>query len=315
MRARLLAIFWWGIVFLAVYELLITRQVGQVFKTEWCNPPFLENIGIMDVSIIKQCNHMMLSFDNQVYDTVLYGARSRAAIVRVQIPPHSIFDGLIKANEMLGSLKYGISKAVWQFPVVFGRVITIFDGDVISGGLTTICDIEGKFVIHQMLWGRAEWPEGVEGARIATEEYISRDTDISAQLTLCRFDCVVGRSFCFIRNTLCFGGESVRSFNRVSRINPSTSSFPSLPAREASNEHRSNGKPARGVGEIARPFNKFVLMEGIVVIVLGWALMGKAFETLFFLDERRHGWPIIIFSFVTAIGCAAFGAFWIVEMT
>src|SRR6266478_7735274 len=101
MRARLLAIFWWGIVFLAVYELLITRQVGQVFKTEWCNPPFLENIGIMDVSIIKQCNHMMLSFDNQVYDTVLYGARSRAAIVRVQIPPHSIFDGLIKANEML----------------------------------------------------------------------------------------------------------------------------------------------------------------------------------------------------------------------
>jgi hypothetical protein len=118
-----------------------------------------------------------------------------------------------------------------------------------------------------------------------------------------------------VSSYLRFGSEPVGGLDRVSRINASTSSFPGLPACEASNEYRSNGKPARGVREIARPFNKIALMGGIAVIFLGWALMGKAFETLFFLDERRHGLPIIIFSLIAAIGCAILGTFLIVEMT
>jgi hypothetical protein len=154
-----------------------------------------------------------------------------------------------------------------------------------------------------------------EIATQAFKDVVVHNLKIGAQLKFRRPDCVVCRPFCLIRDTLCFGSEPVGGLDRVSCINPCASSFPGLPAREASNEYRSNGKPARSVGEIARPFNKIPLMGGITVIVLGWALMGKAFETLFFLDERRHGLPVIIFGFIAAIGCAALGTFLIVEMT
>jgi hypothetical protein len=101
----------------------------------------------------------------------------------------------------------------------------------------------------------------------------------------------------------------------TSGIGGTLSHFPSLPAREASNDEGGNRQSAGGVSEPPRPINKFALRGGIVLMLVGFPLMGKAFETLFYFDERQHALTIIIFCFFAALVCVAYGSPLIMEIS
>lgn len=77
----------------------------------------------------------------------------------------------------------------------------------------------------------------------------------------------------------------------------------------------SYGQSPSRPGKYSHPLNKLPLIIGVIIILLAYVLCGKAFETLFFLSERKHGLPIVIFGFLGAIGCAALGTFLIVRLT
>jgi hypothetical protein len=108
-------VFWWGIVFLTVYELFACRQVGEVLKTERRDTCLLEYVGITDVTIIKQRNDMIFCFNDKLYNALLYWPCARTGVVRIQ-NPYSIFNRRTKSEEMFSCINYWKGKGGWQFP-------------------------------------------------------------------------------------------------------------------------------------------------------------------------------------------------------
>jgi hypothetical protein len=104
------------------------------------------------------------------------------------------------------------------------------------------------------------------------------------------------------------GGETAGIYRSLTH-------FPSLPAREQRDTKGGESQRASSVSEPPRPLNKIVLVTGVVLMLLGFPLMGRAFEILFFIDERQQGLPIIILYVLCSLVCGAFGSVLIMEMT
>jgi hypothetical protein len=119
---------------------------------------------------------------------------------------------------------------------------------------------------------------------------------------------------------ICQGGDgSIRFAQRGKSVSMlligSTSRFANLPTRESGNNERSSSERPSYEGENLRPFNKFGLVGGVTTLLLGTVMMGKAFEIFFFLDERPHGLPLVIFGVFISLICIVLGTFLIAEMT
>jgi hypothetical protein len=105
------------------------------------------------------------------------------------------------------------------------------------------------------------------------------------------------------------------SIGKPPGIYRSLAHFPSLPAREQRNAKGGESQRASSVSEPPRPLNKIALVSGVVLMLLGFPLMGKAFEILFFNEERQQGLPIVILYVLCSLVCGVLGSFLIVEMT
>ena len=61
-------------------------------------------------------------------------------------------------------------------------------------------------------------------------------------------------------------------------------------------------------------FNQLMLMGAIIAFIFGLGLMCFAVDTLFFMEERQHGFPLVICSFFCSLALTFVGCMLIVEM-
>lgn len=159
----------------------------------------------------------------------------------------------------------------------------------------------GEPIIFEVVTGGHEWKScnrlrgrlAVDGL-ICQPEAVKDRTNIGAELPLFS----VGRGVGLVTSRVCEPACIYRP----------------PPSEESYDESSYSQGPSR-TGKYRRPLNNATLIVGVLVIAIGCILSGKAFNTLFFFDERKHGLPIIIFSFIGALICAAVGSFLLVRMT
>jgi hypothetical protein len=147
-RGLLSSIFWWVIVFVAVYELLITGQIWKVLKAEWRNTLLLKYIGVSNISIIEKGNAVMPCLYDQINSVLClcYRRGGWCGLVRIE-HAEPVLSTRTHAEEMVGSWDDWVRKIVWQLSFIISRVKTVFDVDVIRRCLSTILNVKNYSVI------------------------------------------------------------------------------------------------------------------------------------------------------------------------
>lgn len=305
----------WAIAFGAIYKLLWYGVVGQIFEAKWRSATVSEHVFVIDISIIKKRNDVLSGPDYQRDYRSIYCGIFRCSFSWIQSS-----SAVRWKRKWEGSTINGKSEICGESLTKSTRPIAVFDEDIIGWRSPAVFNNSSNNVIGHVLAANFNGLVAVGGIAQGTlQDHVSDYANIGAQLSLGCFYCIVSGPFCLIGEPARFGNGSIgfaeRGESVLMLLFSASAHFPSLPASETCDDEGRRGERSGSIGKIPRPLNKFALMGGIVIIFVGFPLLGKAFETLFFLDDRRHGLTVIIFCVLCSLACIAAGTFLIVEMT